>query len=72
MQAGLDGVGVVRPLHRHRDHTEHGLEQTDSYAAVTLPKIHHGDTSAVVGVVHAQVVLFAESFRHRQHPVQSG
>ena len=64
-------VVVALPLHRHRDHSQHRLKQTDSLTAVTLPEIHNRYTSAVIGVVHAQVVVFLESLLNRQHPVHT-
>ena len=64
-------VVVALPLNRHRDHSQHRLKQTDSLTAVTLPEIHNRYTSAVIGVVHAQVVVFLETLLHRQHPVHT-
>ena len=66
-----DLVIIALPLHGHGNHTEHGLEQTDSHTAVALPEVHHRNTASVIGVIHTEVVLLSETLLHRQHPVHT-
>ena len=65
-------VVVSLPFNRHGDHPQHRLKQTNRDATVFLPQVHHRDSSSVVGVVHAQVVLFHKALLYRQHPVHPG
>ena len=65
-------VVISLPCHRHRDHAEHRFEQTDGDTAVPLPEVHYRDTASVVGVVHAEVVLFLKAFCDGQYPIHTG
>ena len=63
-------IVIALPLYRHGDHSESRFEQTYGDTAVTLPEVHHGYASPVIGVVHTEVVLLLETGLNGQHPVQ--
>ena len=62
-------VLITNLLHRHGNKLEVRLHKTGGNVCITSPESYHRDASAVVGVVHSQIILLIEAFFDRKDPV---